>query len=475
MALITDRERTAHLLRRFGLGASEAEVDYYSQGGWRKAVDRLLDCESVEEPVTYTTEFLKDQDGRMPPNPIQTQTAIYAWLLTTARPLQAKMSIFWHDHFATSSEKVSNGPAMFKHWNLIWDHALGQFPKFLLEISRDPAMLYWLDNIENLKGKPNENFAREVMELFTLGEGHYTEKDIQEAARAFTGWSYGFEFSPGRIRPNRGEVPRLNSAYLFDTLNHDTGSKTFFGKTGDLNGDDVLAQLCTMPRTAQYLTTKLWEYFVYPEPSAATIEKHAAVFLKSGLDIKTVLKSIMLDEETYSAKAERKIVKTPIDFCISTLRQLGVGANLAPALKDYTHESGISTRARLLVARNAHKSTEAMGMALLLPPDVSGWPSMLQWISTATMVERIKWSSILFGQRNTGLSAVVAPVGASGKQVVANVMSLFDATLSTEKVKTLEEGADRILNGRPVTGQTGQAVAIEVSKLLFSTPEFQFM
>jgi uncharacterized protein (DUF1800 family) len=478
MALISDRDRTAHLLRRFGLGASEAEIEYYGAGGWRSAVDRLLACESIDEPVIYTEEFLKDQDGRMPPNPIQTQTTIYSWLLTTNRPLQAKMTVFWHDHFATSSEKVSNGPAMYKHWNTLWEGALGKFENLLLSISKDPAMLYWLDNIENVKGRANENFAREVMELFTLGVDHYTEEDIQEAARAFTGWSFGFQFNANsRVLPNRGQVPRLNSVFVFDERNHDNEEKSFFGKKANWNGDGIIKELCGMPRTAYYLVEKLWEFFAYAKPERSLIEKHAAVFLKSGLDIKVALRGIMMDEEFYSSKAERTIVKNPIDFCIPTLRQLGVGASLAPAIKDYTHTSGITTRARLLVARETHKSTEAMGMALLLPPDVAGWPSQLQWVSTATMVERIKWSDKVFGGRGTSLVTVpvVAPFGTTSQDVVSKMLSVFDARLPQEKVDTLVAGADRILNGGRVSRTNGSQVAIEVAKLLFSTPEFQFM
>lgn len=478
MAITTDRDRTAHLLRRFGLGASEAEVDFYGAGGWRNTVDRLLACDSVEEPVVYTEEFLKDTDGRMPPTPIPAQATIYSWLLTTQRPLQAKMTIFWHDHFATSSEKVSNGPAMFKHWNTLWDGSLGKFPDLLLSVSKDPAMLYWLDNIENVKGRANENFAREVMELFTLGVDHYSEEDVQEAARAFTGWSYGFQFNVnGRVLPNRGQVPRFNSVYVFDDRNHDNDEKEFFGKKANWNGDTIIAELCKMPRTAYYLVEKLWEFFAYAKPSQALVEKHAAGFLKSGLDIKTVLRGIMLDEEFFSDKADRTLIKNPIDFCIPTLRQLGVGAALAPALKNYTHTDGITTRARLVVARDTHKSTEAMGMALLLPPDVAGWPSQLQWVSTATMVERIKWSEKVFAGRGMAIVAVpvVAPNGATAQDVVSKLLSVFDARLPQDKLDTLVAGADRILNGGRVNRTNGSQAAAEAAKLLFSTPEFQFM
>ncbi len=477
MAITGDQARTAHLLRRFGLGASEAEVDYYSAGGWQKAVDRLLNYESVEEPVVYGDEFLMDPDGRMIPNPRLAQATCYSWLLTTTRPLQAQMTLFWHDHFATSSEKVSNGPAMYRYWQVLQTNATGKFSDLLLAVSKNPAMLYWLDNIENLKGRPNENFAREIMELFTLGEGNYSEKDIQEAARAFTGWSYAVSIN-GRTRPNRGEVPVQRHEYFFDVLNHDGDSKSIFGQVGPWNGDDVIRILCSLPRTAFYLTEKIWNWFVYPNPSKAVIDRHAKVFMASGLEIRALLRSIMLDEELFSDNAERKDIKNPIDFCIPTLRQLGFGAILTAQLKDYSLENYAKGRSAMQVGRLAQISTTAMGMELLTPPDVSGWPSMLQWISTSTMVERMKWSDSLFSnQRGISQTAVlaVAPVGATGMQVVDNILSVLDATIPENKKASLVTAANDELGGKKVTRQNGSTVASQVARLLFSTPEFQFM
>ncbi|QYK52178.1 MAG: DUF1800 domain-containing protein [Fimbriimonadaceae bacterium] len=475
MIQLSDEQRVAHLLRRFGLGASEAEIDFYGAGGWKNAVDRLLNFEGRDEPVIYTDEFLKDQNGNMPPNPAPAQAMCYAWLLTTNRPLQAKMTLFWHDHFATSSEKVANGPAMAHHWETLKEHSVGKFSDLLLSISQDPSMLYWLDNIENVKGRPNENFAREIMELFTLGEGNYSEKDIQEAARAFTGWSYGFEV--GRfVRPNRGQVPRQNSKYLFDRPNHDTDSKTVFGKTGSFSGEDVIEILCALPRTSTYITEKIWKWFVYPNPSKAVIEKHAKVFSESGLQIKALLRSIMLDEETYSERAIRKIVKNPVDFCVPPIRQVGLGAILSGQLKDYTAQDGQAGRVRLAVPAAVRRSTAAMGMELLTPPDVSGWPSMDQWISTSTMIERIKWADQVFGNQLLARVAVpaVGQVGQSPTQIVDGILSVLDVKLPTEKRQQLIDAAAAEI-GRVATLRTLAPGVAKVVRLLFSTPEYQFM
>lgn len=477
MAITGDKERTAHLLRRFGLGASEAETDFYSQGGWRKAVDRLLDYPSIPEPIEFGDEFLKDQDGRMIPNPRLAQTSCYAWLLTTTRPLQAKMTLFWHDHFATSSEKVSNGPAMYRYWQTLQQGATGKFGDLLENVSKSPAMLYWLDNIENIKGKPNENFAREVMELFTLGVDNYSEKDIQEAARAFTGWSYGVSVN-GITRPNRKEVPNQLSQYYLDFTNHDNGTKSVFGKSGVWNGDDVIGILSQLPRTSTYIAEKIWSWFVYPNPDKAVVAKHASAFLASGMDIKSLLRSIMLDEETFSDRAERKIIKNPIDFCIPTMRQLGLGAQMANQVKGVDTADFQRTRFALQIARIPATSTAAMGMEILTPPDVSGWPSGTQWISTSTMVERMKWSDALFaGNRNVTQATVaaVAPNGATATQVVDNLLSVFDASLPAAKREEMVQAAKLALGGGVANFATGAQAAAKASRLLFSTPEFQFM
>lgn len=477
MSITGDYARTAHMLRRFGLGASQAEIDFYSSDGWRSAVEKLISCESIEEPVVYTTEFLKDQEGRMPPNPIQTQTMVYAWLLTTRRPLQAKMTVFWHDHFATSSEKVSNGPAMYQHWNTLWNGSLGKFEPLLLSISQDPAMLYWLDNIENVKGIANENFARELLELFTLGVDEYNETDVKEIARAFTGWSYGFEVSSGAVRPNRGQVPRLNSRFVFDEAEHDPGIKTIFGQSKEWTGEEVIRFICQLSRTALFIVEKVWTYFVYDNPSKTVLEKHAKAFLESGLDIKVLVKNILIDEEFYSDKADHSKIKNPVDFCVPALRQLGIGESLISALENYTHTSGRTTRSRLNVARSLHKATEEMGMALLLPPDVSGWPNQLQWVSTATMIERMKWSEFLFEGNGIGqvASSVIAPIGVSADKVVANLIDVFDAKVSGETREKLVSSVDGSLKGGSLSLQNQSEIGKLVTRLLFGSPEFQFM
>ncbi|MCA0361176.1 MAG: DUF1800 domain-containing protein [Armatimonadetes bacterium] len=477
MPLKTESEKVAHLLRRFGLGASEAELDFYGDSGYAGAVEKLLSYESREDSIILDELLLRDNDGRVIQNPRLAQVATYAYFLATSRPLEAKMTLFWHDHFATSAQKVSNGPTMYRHLNLLRENATGNFYEFLVAVSKDPAMLYWLDNHLNLKGRANENFAREVMELFTLGVGNYTEKDIQEAARAFTGWTYGLRRG-ARIAPAREEVPNARSVYLFDEPNHDFGSKTFFGKTGNWNGDDILRMLSEMPRTAYYLTEKIWEWFVYPKPSKAVVEKHAALFQKSGLEIKALVKSIMLDPEFVSDRAERAIIKNPIDYCASMIRQMGLGAPIVQNINAARESGGNIQRGGMLSAARTNQSTSTMGMVLLEPPDVAGWPAQEQWISTATMIERITWGSELFMGANGRPTAYPAFSLFAANPTTAGVInalcSLFDVTLPAAKRQViLDAVAEK--SGGSVTRQNANQIAADAMKLICATPEFQFM
>ena len=240
MRELTEREKTAHLLRRFGLGASEAEVDYYGADGLQGAIDKLLDYDAVDEGFPITLQDFANNNGNV--NVIGLQMWWYLRLLATRRPLEQKLTVFWHDHFATSAAKVDVTVPMHDHIETLRENASGRFLDLLSAVSTDQAMLYWLDNNENVSGSPNENFAREVMELFTLGvDNGYTEKDVQEAARAFTGWTFGVGRG-GRFRQTR--KPNRGSRFFNVARRHDAGMKTVLGRTGYFNGDDVLRILC---------------------------------------------------------------------------------------------------------------------------------------------------------------------------------------------------------------------------------------
>jgi uncharacterized protein (DUF1800 family) len=490
MALRTEQEKTAHLLRRFGLGASEAELDYYGEGGHRAAIDRLINFEEVQDNWIYPLEMVRNPQGNLPMQAVQ--AFWYSRILTTNRPLQEKMTLFWHDHFATSGMKVDVGLIMDNHVNLLRTHALGKFPTMLEEVSKDPAMLFWLDNHENLKGKPNENFAREVMELFTLGIGHYSEKDVQEAARAFTGWTFGRTLRGGRIA--RGEKPRAGMGFAFDQLQHDDGEKSVLGRRGAFNGDDVLKILCDEPQTPRFITRKMWEWFAYPNPDINLVERLATRYRQSGMDNKVLVRAIMESPEFYSEEAEKGVIKSPVDFCISTSRALGLGAYQIQLLNQAQNaEDENAQRRPLALGGLLLQTTKAMGMTLMMPPDVAGWEIGQGWISSATMVERMKWADRLFSNLGRpvnpgGGGAAIARqlrsvqdeyyfqmVGgtSSPEEMVDQFLSIIDAPALMARKEPLVSAAMAGTGGQVTPGNIRGALGL-VARAVFGSPEFQF-
>ena len=461
MGLVDDRARCAHLLRRFGLGASEAELDFYGSDGVTAAVDKLLAYESQDEGLSIDVNLLRNEKGRLAPPSVGIWWT--ARLLTTRRPLQERMTLFWHDHFATSASKVGAGQLLADQNETLRKNATSPFHTILAEASKDPAMILWLDNQQNVRGHANENFAREVMELFTLGIGHYTEQDVQEGARAFTGWSLV-----------RSEGPQGPAEFVFRRARHDPASKSYLGQTGNFDGDDILNILCSQPQTATYLTTKIWDWFVWPKPSPETVAPFVARFRASNLDVKSLLRDIMTSEEFYSDKAQRAIVKSPVDVCIATARQLGIGQQLRQNLTGTMDATTL--KPALAPAAVAYQAMKSMGMWLLYPPDVHGWDNGKAWITSQTMVTRMGWADKLFGPRPNPAATYPAMFlfqkDPSPDGIVHELLSVFDARLKPEHRSILLDAITKT-SGGAVTQDNANKVAQEVSKLLFASPEFQ--
>ncbi len=477
MQLQNERDKVAHLLRRFGLGASESELDFYGANGLNGAIDRLLDYDSIEEVFTLSADEITS-DGKAP-NIREAQAWWMMKILTTRRPLQEKMTLFWHDHFATSAQKVNQPQFMLDQIQILRDSCLGSFRQLLGNVSKDPAMLFWLDNQYNVKGKPNENFAREVMELFTLGIGHYSEQDIQEAARAFTGWTIGLGPN-GRQDPNaNANKPPRRGQFTFRQGQHDAGMKSILGNKGPFDGDDVLNILCDQPQTSLYITTKLWEWFGYPNPETSLIERLSGKFRASGLNIKSLLREIMESPEFYSDKAVRAIYKNPIDFTIAAARQLGLGEI---AVRNFQNAEADKKRGAVAPAIGLANTAKGMGMEIMFPPDVAGWDGGPNWISSATMVERIKLADKLFGTGAGGRGGINLRYPAMGlfadnptaEGAAQKMQSIFDIKLPTTKARELVSAAEKACNGR-ITQQNANQTAAAVTRLIFASPEFQMM
>lgn len=468
---LTEREKVAHLLRRFGLGASEAELDYYLKLGLPATIDSLLNYEQIDEGFDVPiTKFQQGAKMRV------SMRGLQAWwvlrLLATRRPLQEKMTLFWHNHFATSAAKVNQPVLMYQQNCLLREQATGKFQDLLMDVSKDPAMLLWLDNQYNVAGRANENFAREVMELFTLGIGHYTEKDIQESARAFTGWAFR---RTKTYEDDFGNGART-AVFFFKTRQHDDGVKNFLGSSGNFNGDDIIGLLCGNPQTAKFIAKKLWTWFAYSDPEPELVERLASDWYQNGLDIKYLLRKVMESDEFYSAKAYRRVFKNPVDFVIAPMRQLGIGAQLVAAVKTMDEVSGSA----LGVISNAVEAINEMGMPLFFPPDVAGWDIGKAWITSATMVERTSFGPAMFGDaalaHHGKINYDTYPLFANNVQldaVVARLLSLLDAELPENKVRALNHCAMEISQGA-LTAQNSNHVAGQVSRLIFGCPEYQF-
>lgn len=387
---VDERRLVAHLLRRAGFGASPAELDDYVALGFEGAVQRLLDPEGVEE-ADFTLEVETPEElirrGTM-------QTVWTARMVQTRRPLVEKMTLFWHGHFATSVQKVKSVTLMSEQIELFRTHGLGRFEDLLLAVVQDPAMLVWLDNTKSKKEAPNENLGRELLELFSLGVGNYTEDDVKAAARSLTGYSIeiaqgytvgdddtmsselmGEEPTPEE-KKERAKTRRTRDAeFVFRERWHDTAEKTFLGETGAWDGADIVRIAAAHPACASFIAHKLFAYFVWDNPSEATVEPFAAVFAETGGDIRATVGAILRSPEFASEEAYRAKVKSPAEYVAGLIRELG---GLEPTT-------------------GAIEAMTIMGQTLMAPPNVGGWTSGLGWIGPSTLLERYNVVNDLYG------------------------------------------------------------------------------
>ncbi|MGE0884967.1 MAG: DUF1800 family protein [Blastocatellales bacterium] len=415
-------DRMAHLLRRAGFGARPDEVENYLKTGFEATVDQLINYENVaENPAIPATPITRD--GTFNIRLLTPEDTASWWIermVRTRRPLQERMVLFWHDHFATSVSKVGapNGYKYLYWQNLTFrQYATGNFRALVKAINRDPAMLWWLDNYLNVKGSPNENYARELFEIFTLGldaffAGAYSEPDVQQAARAFTGW--GLKCGDNLMfclfdkeLMNEQNGPITNPADVIEvppnipdnsraSQRHDYGDKTVFGQTGNFNGDDIVDLVFDREpqRTfaARMICKKLFEYFAYENPESHVVDHLAAVALRTNFDIKAILRDLFLNtKEFYSERAMHALVKWPAYYAVSAMR-------LTQAAMNWRQLYGAGFGG---VNVPAPSSIGAMGQVLLNPPDVFGWPGRADWVTTSQLFARANFANNLATARNS--------------------------------------------------------------------------
>jgi hypothetical protein len=390
--------RAAHLLERAGFGATPDEVARVAAMTPLQAVDWLVDYDKTDNGTLAPFDESGIWDPGMDPFPpsraeavrlarergeglgekvlpagaqrrlqpvvdkffyslmangIETQRLGLWWanrMLTTRRPLEEKLTLFWHGHFATGENKVRDYRMMLQQNLMFRAHASGNFRDLLIGLLKDPAMLVFLDNGENIKSHPNENFGRELLELFTMGVGNYAERDVREAARAFTGWT--------------------NDVLLFK-LNgeqHDGGGKTFLGRTGPLGGEEIIDIILAQPVTAEFVAAKLYRFFVREEIAAATKVALGRTFRESGYQLKPLLKRIFLSKDFFSEPSVATQIKSPVQLVVSTYKKLGLAE--VPTIPDFG------------------RMTAGLGQALYDPPNVAGWAGGRTWITPSTLLER---------------------------------------------------------------------------------------
>lgn len=358
MAAMVERQRIKHLLRRAGFGGSREEIDQAVADGFEATVARLVNFDQVEDPVDGVLATMAG-DVLDLTNLEDVQVEWLYRLLRTKRPLQEKMTLFWHGHFVSGHDKVQNAWIMREQNQLFRRHALGNFRALSLAVAKDPAMLVYLDGNTNRKASPNENYARELLELFALGIGHYTERDVQEMARAFTGWNT--------------QASRRGPVFFFNRNQHDDGAKTILAQTKNFNGDEAIDVALAQPVHAAFIVNKLWSYFAYPQPAAEVIAPFIDLYRTSGFEIKPIVEAMFRADAFYSDRAMRGYVKSPVDYAVGAARALGMKAR----------------------ERTVIQNLGLMGQTLYSPPNVAGWPGNRAWINPSTLVERFNFAARL--------------------------------------------------------------------------------
>jgi uncharacterized protein (DUF1800 family) len=364
----------AHLARRAGFGGSPADVARLAATTMNGAVDafiRFADTSALPPPpaleppqfpaaapalsAEQRTAAIKAANRSRAQNTVALQTWWLERMIASPAPLQEKMTLFWHGHFTSAiNQKGVTAQMMLAQNQLFRQHALGDVRALALAVSQDPAMLRYLDNAANVKAHPNENYARELMELFTLGLGNYTERDVRESARAFTGWTYRLDRGTGYgIFVNNGRQ-------------HDDGTKAFLGQSGDFDGADIVRIIFEQPAAPRFLASRLLAFFVYEDPEPELIDQLAALIVRKSFTLQTVISTLLRSEVFYSDRAYRALVKSPVELVVGT-HQLFEIPRVAPAE---------------LAALNA------MGQILFSPPNVKGWDGGAAWISTQSVLIR---------------------------------------------------------------------------------------
>ena len=428
-----NKRDATHLLWRTQYGTTFEEIEQAADAGLEKTLDRLLTPQKESADFQVSDQFLRQ-------NATDTGNIdnLKAWwlyrMLNSANPLVEKMSLFWHNHFATSHAKVRSVEHMVAQNDLLRSQAVGRFRILLGSMTRDVAMLIWLDGNANRKRQANENFAREVMELFSLGEGNYTEQDIAQAARAFTGW---------HVRDGK---------FWFNKRQHDDKEKTVLGRTGNFDGDDVIEICLAQPACPRFLSEKLLRAFVMPKPEKSVVAQLAGRIRAHDFQMTSVLRELFGSQLFFSNAARHTIIKSPLDLVLGAYRALGNRSNLT----------------------NIAKLLAELGQDVFEPLTVKGWEGGRLWVNSATMLQRANFAAEITGGTRLGEISDPETIAATHRLNVSGdvVRHYVDLLLARDIPAQSEKQLIDYLNDAP--GGRGPRMR-GLIHLVMSMPEYQLV
>ncbi len=455
----------AHLMRRAGFGANRDELEQLVAKGYDAVVEDLVNP-PAEKHGGQSELLLRYYPGCLLPggNPVMGQANWLYNMVSTDKPLEEKMALFWHHVFATGNSKLDNCDQMLVQIDMFREKGMGNYRDLIMDLSKNPAMIFWLDNNENHRDAVNENWGRELLELFTMGVSNYTEVDVREASRAFTGWT----ISPKLPRQPYGRYPWY---FSYREEDHDFGEKTFLGQTGNFNGEDIIDIVVNEPATARFICRHLYNFFVADEPQVPSwtiepardeeaLDMMCNVFEESGYEIREVLRFMLKSEFFKNARYSK--IKSPAEVVVGTIKMVGSFQFPDPGLSKICREPGY------------------MGQELLDPPSVEGWHTGSEWINSGSLLARINFvADSVTRTSQPGIQNIIRHMKSDN---VNTPDELLDACLahmgflelSSETREQLDEHANA---GGNLDWSDESATAIrigEIMALISATTEYQF-
>ena len=459
----------AHLMRRAGFGATRDELETYVANGYDATVEDLLhpsDRGNLPDDVIRRYHVQADEA-------ITLGTIKWMYrMITTRCPLEEKLTLFWHGLFATSYFKGNQARTQMNQINTFRRHALGDFRDLLVELSRDPAMIFFLDNNDNHAGAINENYGRELLELFSMGEGNYTEDDVKECARAFTGWTIGnLDYMSAKgLKDSFSPYGRIAWHYEYLPEDHDDEEKTFLGETGRFNGEDVIDIIVRQPATARFISRRLFQFFTaddVDEEGEKAIETMVQAYFDSGHEIRSVMRALFNSPHFKSGKARFARVKAPVELVVGAAR-------LSGSYREPTNDMNAVQAGAVF-----------MGQSIMRPPDVAGWHEGEEWLDGGTVMERVNFAAKELGDiSKPGIQAIINRLATSNgdalhpDELVDRCLDLLGPIPASEETRSslvshVAESGDLHLAGRRQGDESEQRVG-ELLGLIAATPEYHF-